>query len=147
MISGKTIFISPLDWGLGHATRCVQLIRELSLLNKIVIGTTNLNVNFFEHHFPELQKIALPTYSISYSKHLPIWLKLTLQWPKINSVIKREKACLEKIISDFKIDVVISDNRFDLRFTSALFGPIYFTGIFIFRESLNSPDKRRILLS
>jgi uncharacterized protein (TIGR00661 family) len=114
LISGKTIFISPLDWGLGHATRCVPIIKSLSKDNTVVIGVSHLNAPFFIRHFPNLQKAELPSYKISYSKNLPAWLKIILQWPKIKSVVKKERQVLKKIISHYKIDVVISDNRFGL---------------------------------
>lgn len=103
-----------LDWGIGHATRSVPIISSLSKNNSVILGTTPLNLQFFEHNFPELQKIILPSYSISYSRTLPVWLKILLQAPNINSVINAEHASLQKIISDHKIDVVISDNRFGL---------------------------------
>lgn len=114
MISGKTIFISPIDWGLGHASRCVPVIRELKVNNKIIIGVTKKNDFFFREYFPDLEQILISSYNISYSKAIPLWLKLFLQWPSIHSVIKKEKRELEKIISRFNIDTVISDNRFGL---------------------------------
>lgn len=114
MISNQTIFISPLDWGLGHASRCVSIIRDLEINNNVIIGITPLNTFFFAEYFPHLQKIEVPSYNISYSKKLPLWLKLLLQWPKIKSVIKKERESLDKIISRYKIDLVISDNRYGL---------------------------------
>lgn len=114
MISNKTIFISPLDWGLGHATRCVPIIKELIVSNKVIIGTTTLNRTFFDKKFPALQKINLPSYNISYSNNLPVWIKILIQWPKINAVINEEKKLLQQIITENKIDLVISDNRFGL---------------------------------
>lgn len=114
MITNKTIFISPLDWGLGHATRCIPIIKELAKNNKIIIGTTVLNKFFFETHFPELQKINVPSYNINYSKNLPVWLKVLQQSRKITLVINEENKLLERIIKENKIDLVISDNRFGL---------------------------------
>jgi uncharacterized protein (TIGR00661 family) len=114
LISNKTIFISPLDWGLGHASRCVPIIRDLKKNNNIIIGVTELNAFFFEHYFSDLEKITVPSYQISYSKILPLWFKLLLQWPKIRSVMREEKRLLETIITKYKIDIVISDNRYGL---------------------------------
>ena len=35
-----TILIAPLDWGLGHATRCIPVIRELLQSScKVIIAT------------------------------------------------------------------------------------------------------------
>ena len=76
MFKGKTIFISALDWGLGHATRCVPVIRELEKENKIIIGITSLTKNIFEEEFPHLQKVNVPGYNIKYSGFFPLWLKL-----------------------------------------------------------------------
>lgn len=114
MLQNKTIFFSALDWGLGHATRCVPIIRDLLKNNKIIIGITPLTKTIFEEEFPELEKINLPAYNIRYSSFLPLWFKLMLQWPKISQIINAEKNLLAKIIKTHKIDYVISDNRFGL---------------------------------
>jgi uncharacterized protein (TIGR00661 family) len=114
LISGKTIFISPLDWGFGHSTRCVPIISNLLKTNKVIIGVTDVNKKFFELHFPDLQKINVPSYGIKYSKRLPVWLKILSQFSKIKAVIRQEQKLLEKIVIENSIDVVISDNRFGL---------------------------------
>ncbi|MCC6370597.1 MAG: glycosyltransferase [Bacteroidia bacterium] len=112
MFTGKTIFIAPLDWGLGHATRCVPIIRELEKKNKIIIGTTPAVKSLFDEEFPQLQQVELPSYNIRYSQWLPLWIKLLISWPGIKKVIASEHQILKKLVSDLNIDVVISDNRF-----------------------------------
>lgn len=114
LLKDKTIFISALDWGLGHATRCVPVIRELKENNKIIIGVTPLTKIIFDEEFPDLQKIEVPAYNITYSTLFPLWFKLFLSAPRLFLIIKKEKAFLEKIIDEYKIEVVISDNRFGL---------------------------------
>ena len=114
MFSNKTIFVAPLDWGLGHATRCVPIIKELLKHNTIILGVTPLTQGIFNEEFPELEKINLPAYNIRYSKTLPLWVKLGLNYPKIAGIIKAEHKQLQEIITKKKIDVVISDNRFGL---------------------------------
>jgi uncharacterized protein (TIGR00661 family) len=113
-LKNKTIFISPLDWGFGHSTRCVPIIYKLLKTNKVIIGITDVNKQFFELHFPDLQKINVPSYGIKYSKRLPVWLKILSQFSKIKAVIRQEQKLLEKILIENSIDVVISDNRFGL---------------------------------
>lgn len=113
-IKNKIIFISPIDWGMGHATRCISIIKKLKKSNTVILGTTVLNQEFFNQEFPDLQKIMLPTYRIVYSKWLPAWLKIVLQFGKIKSVINQEKKIIKQIIKDYKIDFIISDNRFGL---------------------------------
>lgn len=114
MFTGKTIFIAPLDWGLGHATRCVPIIKELLKDNTVILGITPLTKTILEPEFPQLKKIELPAYEIEYSKTLPLWIKLGLSYPRLSQIIAKEKKLLDKIISENNINVVISDNRFGL---------------------------------
>lgn len=115
MITGKTIFISPLDWGLGHATRCVPVIRGLLQNdNKILLGVTPLTEQVLTQEFPTLEKIRVPPYNIRYSSFLPLGVKLGLDAPRIFSVIQKENKLIERIVSDYQVDVIISDNRFGL---------------------------------
>lgn len=114
ILRNKTIFIAPLDWGLGHATRCVPLIKRLMENNGIILGITPTTALIFNEEFPELKKINIEPYHISYSKRLPIGLKLLFEAPRIIRVIKKENEQLKTIIKEEHIDVVISDNRFGL---------------------------------
>lgn len=114
-IKNKTIFIASLDWGLGHATRCVPIIRALSENNnKIILGVTPLTNTIFEEEFPELKKVEVPAYKVKYSNFLSISIKLILDSLRIFRVIKEENKLLQDIITEHKIDIVISDNRFGL---------------------------------
>jgi uncharacterized protein (TIGR00661 family) len=112
----KTILIAPLDWGLGHATRCVPVIRNLTKANYIIIIATSGNQkSLLQKEFPALQFIDFFGYNIHYSKNgksLPI--ALLKQSFKFFNCIKREKRWLDRIIDKYKIDFVISDNRFGL---------------------------------
>lgn len=100
---------------MGHATRCVPIIYELLKNdNRVILGVTSLTAKVLDREFPQLEKIALPEYAISYSKILPIWLKLLFSYPRLRSVIKKENQLLASIVSEKKIDVVVSDNRYGL---------------------------------
>jgi hypothetical protein len=114
MLKGKKILFSPLDWGLGHATRSVPLIRQLQKDNTIILGVTALTKLIYDEEFPELKQLQLPSYQIEYSSLLPLWLKLGLDSPRITGVIISEHSALDKIIDEHKIDTIISDNRFGL---------------------------------
>ncbi|MBK7668579.1 MAG: glycosyltransferase [Sphingobacteriaceae bacterium] len=114
MFSNKTIFFGALDWGLGHATRSVPIIRQLLKNNTVILGVTSLTKPIFDEGFPELKKIDLPAYDIKYSSFFPLWLKLGLSAPRISQIIADENKLLIKITQENNIDVVISDNRFGL---------------------------------
>lgn len=121
----KVILIAALDWGLGHATRCVPIIHELKQKNQIIIACTETQKQFFESEFPDLQKESIVAYNISYSKRLPLSLKLLLQLPKIIRTIRSETKQVDELVKRYKVNVVISDNRFG--FYSNIAHSIYIT--------------------
>lgn len=108
----KRILIAPLDWGIGHATRCVPIIEHLKTDNTVYIGVTSANRHFFSTLFPDLPQLVLPAYNVRYHAFLPAWLKVLLQRGAINKVIAAEHQLLKKLVPTETIDVIISDNRF-----------------------------------
>lgn len=108
----KKIIIAPLNWGLGHATRCVPIINALIDNNfEPIIGSDGKALEFLKQEFPDLERLQLPSYHIKYSKNLK--LNIVLQFPKIWKAVKKEKEVIRNFIDKNK-DVVgiISDNRF-----------------------------------
>lgn len=112
LVTGKVIVVAPLDWGLGHATRCIPLIEKLSQHNRVIIGVTAVNRFLFEKKFPHLTTITVPTYAIRYSRWLPVWLKLILQAPRVLLARHREYTLLKSLIKTQTVDLIISDSRF-----------------------------------
>lgn len=111
-----TILIAPLDWGLGHSTRCIPIIRHLQLLGcKIIIATDGTQEKLLKLEFPLLEFVHLPGYRIGYAAHKHFFaIKILLQLPKIFRSIKNEKKWLNKFITQRSVDAVISDNRYGL---------------------------------
>lgn len=115
MATAKKVLVAPLDWGLGHATRCIPVIRELLAEGfEVMIASEGQTSDLLQQEFPQLSFISLKGYRLSYSAVLPAWLKIFLQLPKIFSRMVAEHHDLKKIISIHGIDAVISDNRFGL---------------------------------
>jgi uncharacterized protein (TIGR00661 family) len=82
--------------------------------NVVILGITKTTAIIFNEEFPTLKKIEIEPYHITYSKKLPLSIKLLFEVPRILGVIKKEQQQLEKIINEHKIEVIISDNRFGL---------------------------------
>lgn len=111
----KKILVSPLDWGLGHATRCIPIIRYLLEKNcEVIIGADGRPLQLLQKEFPSCEFVTMPGYKISYPKNGSMVLKMAVQIPKILAGIKREHEQLQTIIKEKRIDAVISDNRFGL---------------------------------
>lgn len=110
----KRFFISPLDWGLGHASRLVPIIHFLQKKGHIIfLGTNTKNSAFYQAIFPNIPQITIKGYGITYAKKHMIF-NLILQIPRIKLAIFREYFQLKKIVNKHNIDTVISDSRFGL---------------------------------
>jgi UDP:flavonoid glycosyltransferase YjiC (YdhE family) len=110
------VLMAPLDWGLGHATRCIPVVREL-LRNhcQVVVATAGKGKVLLQQEFPRLPFLHLPGYDIEYAASgWGLAAKIVAQIPKLLSAIKEEQAWLEKVVEEQKIDAVISDNRYGL---------------------------------
>ena len=110
------VLVAPLDWGLGHATRCIPIIFKLLQQNCEVIVAAEGDVKILlQKEFPALVFIELNGYRIQYSRN-KFWLpaKLLQQFPKLIYRIYAEKRWLKKVVHQYKIDAVIADNRMGL---------------------------------
>ncbi|MFH6767690.1 glycosyltransferase [Gaetbulibacter aquiaggeris] len=110
----KRILVVPLNWGLGHATRCIPIIKALMAEQfEPIIACDGASLNLLKKEFSNLTCIELPSYNISYSKH-----GFLLQWqlfksiPKLLKVIREEHKQIQSIIKTHQIEGLISDNRF-----------------------------------
>ncbi len=102
-----------MDWGLGHATRCIPVIREfLSRGCEVQIASSGDALVLLKQEFPVLKFHQMISYRAKYSLWLPLMFKMILQLPKFLSAIKKEHDELEQIIDKEKIDFVVSDNRY-----------------------------------
>jgi predicted glycosyltransferase len=110
------ILLAPLDWGLGHATRCIPIVKELLSLNcEVIIAAKGPQKAVLEQEFPFLRFVGIPGYNVKYGKNRALTLlKITLKIPEILIRIKAEKAWLKGFAKQEKLDAVISDNRYGL---------------------------------
>ena len=92
-IQNKTVIVAPLDWGLGHATRCIPIIKELQKNNKCIIATSGRAYELLQQEFPTITTEKIPAYNIAYGKNkLSTFMKLVLQIPKSLIIKNKERA-------------------------------------------------------
>ena len=107
--------VCPLNWGLGHATRCIPIIQALRADGYTpVIATSGRALYLLREEFPELEFFELPDYQITYQKKGSFALKILTSAPNIIKKIQEEQAYLKKQMRKMNIDGIISDNRFGL---------------------------------
>ena len=109
------ILIAPLNWGLGHATRCIPLVRQhLEQGDEVVLGGDGESLLLLQRHFPQLRVIHLPSLELRYTSNeqqrgfylraIPALLRFTIA----DHYYLRQQLAIEHF------DLIISDNRFGL---------------------------------
>lgn len=107
------MLIAPLDWGLGHATRCIPIINELLKRKcEVLIASSGSALVLLRKEYPTLQTFELPSYRAVYSENLPLMIAVFFQIPKFLNVIRKEHDAVEEIIAEHNIGLLISDNRY-----------------------------------
>ncbi len=111
------ILVCPLDWGLGHATRCVPLIRAL-LANghEVAIGASGGGLRLLRGEFPGLECFDLPGYRVRYARSAAAFLPVMLaQLPAVLLGFRAERKLLQEQLALHPRDLVISDGRYGLK--------------------------------
>ena len=115
MVGGQVkILVAPLDWGLGHATRCVPVIKEfLARGAEVELATVKANSAFFRDVFPELRQRIAPGYNVVYPNHsfnMAFWLLKNSA--HLKAVMRYERRYAEEMVERHGYDILFSDNRF-----------------------------------
>lgn len=115
-IVNPRILVAPLDWGLGHATRCIPIIKEL--INhgcEVYIAGDKSILFLLKKEFPSSVFLRCKGYGIKYgNSKKSFFFGMLFQLPKILFTVFRENRWLKKTIKEYGIDAVISDNRFGM---------------------------------
>lgn len=111
----KIILIAPLNWGLGHASRDIPIIKHFLKSNyKVIVAADKAPLSLLKQEFPELEFIKLPAPEIKYTAKQNMPFKMFFSIPKILWGIFNEHQLLKKIIKKHPVEVIISDNRYGL---------------------------------
>lgn len=110
----KRILVCVLDWGLGHATRCIPLIKELQKHNCMVfIASSGRAYELLKKEFfMNIRCFEIDGYDPVYPHRDGMAIKMAMQVPKFMRIISKEQVQVEKIVERNQIDLVISDNRY-----------------------------------
>lgn len=132
------MLIAPLNWGLGHATRCIPIIDWfLENGSEVILASDGLALDLLTKEYPHLTCYSLPGYNITYARRLS-GVKIASQALKINQAKKLEYQATQQIVNKELPDLIISDNRLGVRSSSVesiivshqieLISPIPFVG-------------------
>ena len=116
LVKGKRVLISPLNWGMGHVSRCIGLIHRLEKNNNTVIIACNQKQKLIlEQYFPTNKFISHQGYPFRFSGRRTFGLDLIRSSNKLKTRYQNELLETEKLGQEHNIDVVISDHRYGFR--------------------------------
>lgn len=109
------ILVAPLNWGLGHSSRCVPLVERLIAEGyEVVLGGDGESLALLRKHFPTLAVLQLAPLRLHYSQSgRQVWAILRAL-PSIIRSARQDHALLDEYLRYEQLDEVISDNRFGL---------------------------------
>jgi uncharacterized protein (TIGR00661 family) len=109
------VLYSVLDWGMGHATRSIPIIDEISKQCKeIIIVASGLSAQVLESVFPHLTIEKIDHKEIRYESSM-MWINLVKQLPQLKKLIDINKATAAALTKKYNATIIISDNHFGFR--------------------------------
>lgn len=111
----KRVLVCPLEWGLGHITRdipIIHLLREKGF--EVLVAGGRHTAVIMKKEFPDIEVLPLACYRITYPANNKMALHLVRNYPRLQYCIWKEHRAMKKLVKDYSIDIVISDNRYGL---------------------------------
>jgi len=106
------VFLSPLNWGLGHSTRDIPIIRELLKHgHEVTIGTSGNALALLKRECPQCNFVLFKDYPAPYSASRFFLPKFVASIPLLLRALARERKKLDQILAENRFDLIISDNR------------------------------------
>ncbi len=114
-IPNNRVLVCPLGWGLGHASRLIPVILGLNKYGfEVLAAGDEPQMNFLKSHFPDIKTIIFPSLKVKLVKRSTQLLPLIGIAIKIPYLLIKEHFVLKRIVKDYNIGIVISDNRYGL---------------------------------
>lgn len=114
--SHKKILVAPLDWGLGHASRVIPLVEALRSYDRceVLLGVGGKSGEFLKAEFPGLKTVNLPSLRVRYSDSSSQIIRIMLLIPRLILSGIKEHLHLRRLVKEYDLSAVISDNRYGL---------------------------------
>jgi uncharacterized protein (TIGR00661 family) len=108
----RKVLIAPLNWGLGHVTRCIPIIISLEKMGvEVFLASDGVALHLLKAEFPHLTAFELPSYDITYKSNNMVF-NIAAQVPNIRKAIRKEHNVTAQIVKENNITAIISDNRY-----------------------------------
>jgi uncharacterized protein (TIGR00661 family) len=112
----KHVLVSPLSWGLGHATRDLPIIRcMLARGHHVTVVATGRALALLRQEVPQCDFVEIKDYPTPYSATRFFVPKFLAMAPVMLAAIERETILVRRLFKRQKFDLILSDNRFRVR--------------------------------
>jgi hypothetical protein len=109
---GRRVLICALDWGLGHASRCVPLARRWQAEGaEVRLASAGRALALLRRECPDLPCLEMPAYGIRYFSN-NMYVNMAAQGPRLLRAAWAERGWLAAQLRRQPADVVVSDNRY-----------------------------------
>jgi len=106
------VLVSPLNWGLGHATRDIPVIRTLLAHgHEVTIAGCGNACSVLQQEFPDCACRDFPDYSVPLSADRFFLAQFAASFPSLLRGIAEERRNLAAMLAEDRYDLIISDNR------------------------------------
>ena len=114
------LLFSPLDWGLGHTTRCIPLLRQFFALGfRIVVACNSTQKRVLGEELAQLEFVPLEGYDVKYSRNPALLrMKITAQLTNILTKVNLENRWVRRYAAENGVSLLVSDNRYGFRHPS-----------------------------
>ncbi len=111
-----TVMVCPLNWGLGHAARCVPVISTFQRFgHAVVVAGDGPVLHYLKGVFGStVQYYCLPDIHVSYPLRGSFALKMLWQLPRVVYSIWKEHILVQRLIDTTGASLLVSDNRYGL---------------------------------
>jgi UDP-N-acetylglucosamine:LPS N-acetylglucosamine transferase len=109
----KKILVTPLNYGLGYATRCIPIIEALENQDfEPIIASDGAALQLLKKEFPHLTALPLPAYQPEYTnKDAFLGLKTLFQLAGMFRAISREQRAVKQLVAEHNIHGIVADTR------------------------------------
>ncbi|MBM3159821.1 MAG: hypothetical protein FJZ66_00680 [Bacteroidetes bacterium] len=111
-IRGKKILLSPLNWGMGHVSRCVALIDKLKNNNHIIVACNEIQRNVIEQYHSNIEYVDLIGYPFNFREKKSYFLDILVNFNDLRKHMIYDHEQCEILCKKKQVELVISDHRY-----------------------------------
>jgi UDP:flavonoid glycosyltransferase YjiC (YdhE family) len=109
------VLVAPLNWGVGHATRCIPIIRFLIKRgDEVHIASDGQALELLHSYFPDLPLHELPPLTISYTRRLPLYFAFPCMGLRLFVHYLKDRKAIKQLVEAEHFECIFSDNRYGI---------------------------------